>query len=111
MSEEGATGDVRQFSRHLVANLTALVGLPDTHLETDIIFQNSFVPRSVAFNFSSVILKHFGGSAQVRDSFQTTEYINFGKISCKNIIISYLKGRKILKSLFCSHPRPVVGTQ
>ncbi|XP_071522346.1 uncharacterized protein [Panulirus ornatus] len=62
--EEEATRDARQFSRHFVTNLTSLIGLPDTHLETDLIFQNSFLPRSVAFNLSSEILKHFGGSAQ-----------------------------------------------
>lgn len=58
--------DARQFSRHLVANLTAVLGLPDTQLETDLVFQNSFLPRSVAFNLSSSLLKRFGGSAQVR---------------------------------------------
>ncbi|XP_042237641.1 uncharacterized protein LOC121876526 isoform X2 [Homarus americanus] len=73
VTEEDTTRDVRQFSQHLVANLTALAGLPDTQLETDIVFQNSFLPRSVAFNLTSTLLKHFGGSVQFGGRLQNLE--------------------------------------
>ncbi|KAK3894019.1 hypothetical protein Pcinc_002206 [Petrolisthes cinctipes] len=64
-TEESKTKrDVRQFSHHLLTNLTTMFGLPDTILETDIIFQNSFLPRSLALNFTSPLLSVFGGSAQ-----------------------------------------------
>lgn len=63
--------DVRQFSRHLLSNLTALFGMPDTYLETDLIFQNSFLPRSLALNFTSPLLSVFGGSAQVNGVYIT----------------------------------------
>nr|XP_045610895.1 uncharacterized protein LOC123766095 [Procambarus clarkii] len=73
VSEEESGGDSRQLSRHLVANLTALLGLPHTILETDIVFQNSFLPRSIAFNLTSALLKHFGGSAQLGGRLENLE--------------------------------------
>lgn len=60
-----ASQNIFQYSRHLLANLTTLLGLPDTYLYMDVVFQDSFLPRSLRLNLSSPLLKHFGGSIQV----------------------------------------------
>lgn len=65
LSDSKTSQDSRQFSRHLLANLTALLGLQDTYLFADVVFQDSFLPRSIGLNLSSPLLKHVGGSIQV----------------------------------------------
>ncbi|XP_068224694.1 apolipophorins-like isoform X2 [Palaemon carinicauda] len=67
--------DIRQFSRHLTANLTSVFGLPETSLETDVIFQNSFLPRSVSFNLSSELLRYLGGSVQFGGRLENLEEV------------------------------------
>ncbi|XP_064091879.1 uncharacterized protein LOC135205348 [Macrobrachium nipponense] len=68
-------GDIRQFSRHMTANLTSVFGLPETHLETDVIFQNSFLPQSLSFNFSSELLRQLGGSIQFGGRLENMEEV------------------------------------
>lgn len=82
--------DVRQFSHHLLSNLTALFGVSDTYLETDLVFQNSFLPRSLALNFTSPLLSVFGGSAQVNIRECILYYLLYLMISCYYNIIPYI---------------------
>ncbi|XP_050693737.1 uncharacterized protein LOC126984229 isoform X3 [Eriocheir sinensis] len=65
LSDGTTSQGTHEFSRHLVANFTALLGLPDTYLYTDTVFQDSFLPRSIGLNLSSPLLKHVGGSIQL----------------------------------------------
>ncbi|KAK7077102.1 hypothetical protein SK128_015807 [Halocaridina rubra] len=69
----GKARDARQYSRHMVANFTSLLGLPETLLTTDVIFQNSFLPQSIGFNLSSDLLRHHGGSLQFGGRIESLE--------------------------------------
>ncbi|XP_045126052.1 uncharacterized protein LOC123513172 isoform X2 [Portunus trituberculatus] len=75
LSDSKTNEDTRQFSRHLLANLTALLGLQDTYLFTDVVFQDSFLPRSIALNLSSPLLKHVGGSIQFGSRLENLENV------------------------------------
>lgn len=84
LSDSSTSQDTRQFSRHLLANLTALLGLQDTYLYTDVVFQDSFLPRSIGLNLSSPLLKQVGGSVQVTKSHKETWNI------CVKVIVMIL---------------------
>ncbi|CAL4236622.1 unnamed protein product [Meganyctiphanes norvegica] len=67
--------DVRQFSKHMIADLESIFGFNDTFLETDLVFQNSFIPRSVDFNLTSRYLRHLGGSFQFGGRLENLEEV------------------------------------
>ncbi|XP_063871498.1 uncharacterized protein LOC135106420 isoform X3 [Scylla paramamosain] len=75
LSDSKSSQDTRQLSHHLLANLTALLGLQDTYLFADVVFQDSFLPRSIGLNLSSPLLKHVGGSIQFGSRLENLENV------------------------------------
>ncbi|XP_076054699.1 uncharacterized protein LOC143033306 isoform X2 [Oratosquilla oratoria] len=75
VERRGSRDDIREFSQKVRLNLTSLFGIEDTNLDLDIIFQNSYIPRSLALDLHSHLLRHFGGSLQLGGRLENLEQI------------------------------------